>query len=67
MTADDRRRLKTALDEAARRRVLETKGWRICPRCLREQERTEYSPSSAYCKSCERERAAEHRQHQQAA
>jgi hypothetical protein len=61
LTAADRRNLKQHIDRAARVRVTHTVDWRLCARCLREQEPEEFSNGSTYCKSCEAARIAERR------
>jgi hypothetical protein len=59
MTADERRRIREALDIAARERAASTKGWKECARCHVPQERSEFG--AVYCRRCEAERVAQYR------
>ena len=61
LAAADRRTLKHRIDRARRELVARSEDWRVCARCLREQEPEEFSNGSTYCKSCEAARIAERR------
>jgi len=66
LTAPERLTLKQLVDRARRAAVLPRDEWRLCAKCLREQEPEEFSRDATYCRSCERERLKVYRQSRQA-
>ena len=59
LDAQERRGLRILVDRAVRARNARVADWRVCPRCLREQEPEEFGNGCSYCRSCESARVSE--------
>jgi hypothetical protein len=52
-TPDERRGIRNLIDRARRAQLASVEDWRLCTRCLREQEPEEFSRGAKYCRRCE--------------
>jgi hypothetical protein len=62
LNAKERRGLRFLIDRCRRAQLALFEDWRLCARCMREQESEEFSNGAKYCRSCERQRLVTYRQ-----